>query len=177
MAAYALTENDKRVLQRWLDWAKGQPTSGPRGAGDAEEPTSPEIYLAKTPAGGIPARTAGTPPAGDKPGQADCLIWRIRVTPSGPELHEVGALSKTVYNFTTTAVLGDDFVLTTRDKLGAWIAVPSGGAAAGGVPIRVSSSTPGADGLYDGFLLSYNAALNTFTDGTAIKVRDLNAAP
>jgi hypothetical protein len=180
--AKVLSEADQKLLQTWLDWSRRQPRGDPAGLGpDVDLSAAPEVYIARTPTGGIPALVAGSGGALDKPGVASCAVWRILGTSTRPELKAVEGLKRTVHNLTTAVIPADQWVLVAREKFGSWVAVQGGGGGGGGaagVPIRVTSATPGPDGLYDGELLSYNPPpANTFTVLGPIKVRDLNAAP
>ena len=86
---------------------------------DEQIPQSPDTYICKTPAGGIPAMSGITP------GSATCSIYR-RLSGS---LAEIG-LTKTVYNFQSTAISGDTWIEVSRDKFGQWWPQASGGGGA-----------------------------------------------
>jgi hypothetical protein len=96
---------------------------------------APEIYVAKTPTGGIPAMDqaedtgTGTGTVDlDSPGSADCDIYRIEfATPtSSPTLVAISGLTRTVYNLTNSAIT-DEWVLAHKDKWGFWCASAGGG--------------------------------------------------
>lgn len=113
--AYLLTEDDVRTLRAVLAAVKGrrQNTTGRPGPWE-DDPTSPEMYAAKTPSGGIPAM------AGVTPGSADCEIYRL--IPSGAVwvLESMGAADKEVFSLAATEVAGNEWVLVQRDKHGRW---------------------------------------------------------
>lgn len=89
---------------------------------DLENHQAPEVYIAITPPGGIPARSGLTF------GSADCTIQQI--LSSG-----VVALNftKPVRNASTTAISGNDYIPVARDKFGTWFALGNAG----------DSNTPG----------------------------------
>lgn len=129
----ALTEADYALFMRMLDWWKKQtgsnlPTEPPKPS------QAPETYIAKTPAGGIPARSGVTP------GTADCTIYKVN---SSEELEEVTNFSKTVLNLSLAAVSGDLYVNIVRDKYGRWIVAPTDAAAGTGTGTECASSLGG----------------------------------
>jgi hypothetical protein len=131
MAAHVLTDADKELIQDWLDWARRQSPTLTAG-GPAPLGPAPEVYVAQAPAGGIPALTAGTGGAGDRPGTASCAVYRVLGTATAPELKAVYGLSRTVHNLATVAVPGNSYVPVARDKFGKWLAVQAGGGTGGG---------------------------------------------
>jgi hypothetical protein len=108
--------------------------------------TTPEVYVALTPGGGIPALAtdliyglAGTGTGtgtgvggGNTPGSADCQIYRVLNTEGVADLTDAG-FTRTVHNLSTTAIAGGAWVLAVRDKWGIWWAIdPAGGGGSGG---------------------------------------------
>ncbi len=96
-----------------------RPTGNPIDVDDQIQ--APEVYFARTPSGGIPARTdnitgTGSSLQDDDFGQASCSIYRLtseeRPVPVG--------LTRTVFNMSSAAVDGDSWVLVVRDKYGRW---------------------------------------------------------
>lgn len=83
----------------------------------------PEVYIAKTPSGGIPARTETSGSSTlVEPGSAECDIYRIYADTVEP----MEGLSHLVYNISDNAVDGDTYITIVRDKLGVWLAQVSG---------------------------------------------------
>lgn len=142
---------------------------------------TPEVYIALTPAGGIPALTVlpGTGTGGyDQPGVAECNIYQARFiggSPLTPEIVPVPNVSRLVYNLSTTAIGGDVWILLVRDKYGSWIADPidpSSGSSSHPVTVLFDHYTdaPNAGSSAETDLYSDTVPANKFTaDGQAIK--------
>lgn len=87
-----------------------------------DAPQAPETYIALVPAGGIPAATPPTGTGeieyldGDKPGSAECEIYKI----VNNELNGINQ-NKEVYNITDQDIT-QSWVTIVRDKFGNWIA-------------------------------------------------------
>lgn len=162
-----LTDADKALLNRLLKEAKQRPTGTPGRAGDDaldhSEILLPEVYVAKAPAGGIPAITdgsgtgtgTGTGGTASLPGSADCLVYRVLRRSSGVRyLAPVKGLYRTVCNLLGAAVGGYEWVLVVRDKWGTWFLTeaPAEQSAqtyvclspAGGIPAMASSEGTGS---------------------------------
>lgn len=94
-----------------------------------EDHQAPEVYVAKTPSGGIPAIASGDAGTGtggyDEPGSATCEIYCIDETDNTPDLRDID-LEQIVYNVSSTAVSGDTYVFVARDKFGHWIVTQMG---------------------------------------------------
>lgn len=111
MPVYVLTEKDRDLLRRVIDREQrrnSNPHARPRTNADTDF-MAPEVYLAKAPTGGIPARL------GNAPGSVECDIYKI----------VEGALvttefSKTVYNL-GEEIEEETWVVVVRDKYGSWI--------------------------------------------------------
>ncbi len=148
---YYLTPEDRQVLDRFLSSEsrrhRGRQAHG-EAAGDVDDQEflAPEVYVARTPAGGIPAMDAGAAtasswtgtgtgtnvPADDVPGRADCYVWFVvRADDGTPTLLPVAADALEVLNLSAAAVAGDQWVLVVRDKFGEWWVVTGGGGGAG----------------------------------------------
>lgn len=100
---------------------------------DREEWLAPEVYVARTPAGGIPAlvgvritATTGTSEAAEKdagqddiPGVAECAIYKKVTSEDGrPRMEDMG-ITKEVYNL-FDRIPGNDWAVIARDKDGTW---------------------------------------------------------
>lgn len=124
--AYLLTDADRRVLERLLyehNRFRKNPDQRPlANQEEHEEMSSPEVYAAKTPTGGIPPLTVfASTGEGDQPGSAECTILRLLPDVTNPdEMELVGVFTKEVYNLSTEAVEGEAWVLIARDKYGTW---------------------------------------------------------
>ena len=139
---YGLTEKDREQVQDLVDgferkWGNVPGHSVPV----LDDPMAPEVYIARTPAGGIPALTEGVGTGTgtgsgcdyDEPGYATCPIYRI-LPPTGTGSHDcdhhiepVNGLTRTVFNLSSSSVAGNSWVLVVRDKWGSWFVPPSGG--------------------------------------------------
>lgn len=126
--AYLISEDDAKALHdlRRQSTDRRLSTQGrpevPRALGYA-----PEVYVARTPSGGIPGLTpagSGTAPSPnppyDSPGHADCYVSRTVFQNGVPYLYPVEGLFRTVCNLSTNAVAGNIWVLAQRDKYGTW---------------------------------------------------------
>ena len=113
----ALSEEDARKLRALVRDALNEElnTTGRPGA-RAELHQAPDLYVAKTPAGGIAGMVGATP------GVAVCDIYRIYVSGVTPALVQVGELDKRVHNIDVRAVYGDEYIKAVRDKFGFWLA-------------------------------------------------------
>ncbi len=146
-----LTPEDRETLDRLIA-AESRRFRSVRKSGEAaadvddQEFLAPEVFVARTPAGGIPALGEGyTSWTGtgtlthvgtgtelledDAPGYADCAVWRVLGEGVGetPVLSPLDAPYYRVYNMSTSAVAGNTWVLVMRDKPGAWWVVQGGG--------------------------------------------------
>lgn len=141
---YRLNESDVRELRRVVSDSRvqrGQLVRQRDDSLDHEEILPPEVYVAKTPAGGIAAMdVSSTLPV---PGYATCTIYRIIFAGIVPQLTVVGGLTKIVYNLALTALPADTWVKVSRDKYGQWYA----DASSGGSEMRVQLT---AVCFYDG---------------------------
>lgn len=125
MAFYLLSEADRAAIARMLEQGGIKVLRNPPAPDEPlGQSNSPEIYVAKLPAGGIPGRS------GTAPGHAVCELYLIEVT--NPLTSDDATLeavlnpdstpvTKVVYNFGTSAISGD-YVLLKRTKQGQWTA-------------------------------------------------------
>lgn len=95
---------------------------------------APEVYIARTPAGGIPALSEGSDTGtggvslhDDAPGYADCDIYCISDLSDPPLMAKVEGLSKRVYNLSTVDVDEFRWIQIHRDKFGRWLIATGGG--------------------------------------------------
>lgn len=122
--SYVLSESDRDKFARlWLEHAHAlpQPKQDRGHFPDHEEHQAPEVYVAKTPPGGIAGRT------GVVPASAECDIYQLIVS----DLTITTGLTQPVYNLATDSIDGDSFVVIARDKYGRWYV--TGGTGGSGV--------------------------------------------
>jgi hypothetical protein len=108
--AIVLSEEDAAILQQVIDRVKRDTPAARQLAGEESDYLTPEMYLAKAPASGVPAA------AGDVLGSAECEVYRVdrasgKVEPRG--------LTRTVYNAGPSIAAGM-FAHMERDKFGVW---------------------------------------------------------
>ena len=101
---------------------------GSRGNLEHEEFSTMETYVALTPADGIPAidisvgtgsGTGTDTGEGDVVSSAECEIYRAIKDGEDTSLYRTG-IYKTIHNLMDTAVPGDSWILTNKDKFGTW---------------------------------------------------------
>ncbi len=130
---YKLTENDVAILREMVRRERGRrsnPDQRPKYVENDHQ--APEVYVALTPLGGIPALLepglgTGTG-SGNEANSADCDIYRLLPVDDALtifDLHPVFEVTKTVYNLSESSIAGDSWVLAVRDKFGVWWAVPT----------------------------------------------------
>lgn len=88
---------------------------------------APELYIAKIPDGGIPARTESM--GNITPGSAECDIYKIDLL-DDDHLVVVEEFTKEVWNITELTIV-DEYVLVSRDKWGYWHVLNSSGSLLG----------------------------------------------
>lgn len=133
-----LSDNDVRILREMAAEHRNRGSGGT--VGPYRNPTdysSPDLYLALPPDGGIPALDPlGTgssgdsaPQEGDEPGHALCQIYHLS-SPSGTgedvTIKKISGLTRTVYNL-TRKIIPRDWTPVQRLKGGNWIAVGNSG--------------------------------------------------
>lgn len=134
---YFLTDADRELLRQVIDREKvRQLNTRNRPMVPEEQSTAPEVYVALTPAGGIPALVdldpvgtgtgTGFGPSDNMPGVAECLIYQVLQNYPGPTpyLVKVSNLVLPVYNITSSKVPEKIYVTVNRDKFGSWIVQP-----------------------------------------------------
>lgn len=124
LEGYLLSEDDRRAVQQLIDDARRRGERGGSGRGESQDVTfTPEVYVALTPEGGVPALV------GDTPGSAECYVYRLVGwnNPSAATLERLGSQFRVVYNLSDSAVGAGLWVLVVRDKLGQWYLAQGGG--------------------------------------------------
>lgn len=163
MAPILLTDSDKKQLKEIIHQVRSLPQN-PRNRPAVVEPdhNAPDVYVARTPSGGIPAMTRGPFPTGtgsgtadyDDPGQAECEIHQlVNFTDPVTGLQDGDLIdvqfTRTVWNISDSPIPGNSWILAVRDKFGVWFAPP----------IAPASSVPG---------------LTVQNDGGAFKILNVN---
>lgn len=151
-----LSHEAAKQLKEMLEWYRRLPKNAPAAnAAPDSDAMPPEVYVAKTPAGGIPAAS------GTRPGYADCDVYRMMLlhetltgTGTGTSFDDFGynleavyGFSQRVHNLSTTAVAGASYVLIEREKFGFWFAVNPPSAAGGTGITSINGVTSAAQTL------------------------------
>jgi hypothetical protein len=115
---FVLTETDRKLLLDVLERERQRLATYPKKAQPPapEDPTAPDTYVARAPAGGIDAHDASsiTPPS------ANCDLYRV----VDGTLRTVTGFDRTVYNVLPVAVPPNGWAPITRDKYGTWFVLP-----------------------------------------------------
>lgn len=182
--AVVLSEKDAEVLKRLLDRVRSLPinTTGRGAVPPVEEGfQTADIYVARVPAEGIPAiEEASGVSIRDKPGCADCDIYRIIPSatevgiPCDSDLQPIYGLSRRVHNFSSSEIAGDTWILTARDKFGYWFAVVGGSGAPETKFVKCLDYEPDADGLYSGRIQDEDEDGTLLDEGDLVWLREAN---
>jgi hypothetical protein len=115
-----LSDADAQVLRDLLDRERSR-VRAPRRPTPVEGDfgQSPEVYLALTPAGGIPAVHPSTGTTTAATWYADCDIYRVN---DANDLEAVG-ITRRVYNPNDVAIPGRELIVVARDKFGKWFSL------------------------------------------------------
>jgi hypothetical protein len=170
---YFLSEADRAKVAALMasDLRQVRNTAG-RPAVPEQDPTAPEVYVARTPAlgiaalseisddetgaGGIGTGTGTSAEAQSRPGYADCDIYRLTdLHTVTPYLTAVTSLNRRVYNLYAEAIDGNAWVTIKRDKFGQWWVDAT--LAAAGVDTGTGTGTDGGgepDGTLDDLVFS-----------------------
>lgn len=136
MTQLYLTERDAALVQELLNRSRRnyvKPTTyNPSPLGSA-----PEVYIVRTPDGGIPALSrpeegeegSESDPTQDVPGVAECEVYWLRYDGTTASLEKAG-FKQTVFNLSDKE-LKDQWLVIMRDKYGHWLPVIGGGEAGG----------------------------------------------
>lgn len=112
---YVLTDRDREALVGLVRQQYRQTGLHRSGSSTPEDlGTSPDVYAALTPVGGIPARSS------NQLGAAECIVYRS----IDGQLVALDGVLRTVNNLTTSSIPGETWVKITRDKFGTWYAEP-----------------------------------------------------
>ena len=145
---HILSEGDVRRLQEMSEFVRAHALPEPgRRTLDTSDPSPSQTCIARTPVGGIPALTVVTAPelrlrerdsvqvyvsSEDEPGRAYCDIYRITITDDVKhQLRPIPLLSQMVYNLSGEAIPENKWILVSREKFGAWIAIAAVGGSVG----------------------------------------------
>jgi len=139
---YLLSEDDIRVLKQVVNaWRDTIGNTQLRGQISDQSMQTPDVYVARTPSGGISAVTEETGTAiEDHPGSADCDLYRIVETGGDVNLIPLQTTTRTVYNLGNSSIDGDEWILVQKDPFGYWFTsgVISGGSSESGLGITVT---------------------------------------
>ena len=172
--AHFLSERDKRILQEIIDEVrKNRVNTENRPKTPHTLGTTPEVYVALVPEGGIGALTDRAGIDMDEPNYAECNVYQINEDDG--ELIQVPELSRRVYNLSTAAIEADTWILAVRDKFGFWFAsVAVGGGGDETKFIKVLSETPDSGGLWSGRIQIENADGTLSDTGDSVWFRESN---
>lgn len=109
-----LSDDDLRVLKELLDRVKRSFGESPKLVPDFPLTTS-EVYVAKTPGGGVPALTGATP------GTAACEVYELRMVSGSVTLISLSPLVQDVYNVSPIVLPAGEYVVIRREKFGFWV--------------------------------------------------------
>jgi len=161
-----LTDEDHRLLKDMINDRKGGRVNSPSRSSqlfseqDANH-QAPEVYIAKTPVDGIPARSTTTP------GSAECNIYRI----VDDNLEEVSSFTHVVYNLKESDIAGDEYISVKRDKYGTWLA-DTGGGGSDIVMFTITDSEECGTGCVDATVTLRACGLSSPAVDSAIVVED-----
>lgn len=133
-----LSTDDLAILKDVIARVRGTNTHPPsrppteRSWDEAEDHQAPETFIAK------PVEEDGIIEFDDssgenRPGWAQCNIYRIDRTTDPPTLHETGVVRR-VWNVSRSRIESEEFIVVVRDKYGNYMAPTGGG---GGNIVRV----------------------------------------
>lgn len=131
MADYFFLSGDDRNTLRDMvaDWRRRVRNTTGRPAPEDEGYLTPEVYLARTPAAGIPAMDANATGTGldDEPGAAECDIYRVTDEGGAVGVARSSARQRKVYNLSESAIEGDRWLIVARTKDGKWLPLDPAG--------------------------------------------------
>jgi hypothetical protein len=124
-----LTQDDAATLREMAELYRQGRLNVPNLESETElVSVSTDVYVARTPATGIPKLQLGPGSAkpetgtgsgyGDMPGSAQCIIYRL--TDARPQKLQRVFYDVPVYNLSRIAVAGSSWALVARDKFGTW---------------------------------------------------------
>ena len=113
---FGFDEDDANVVRRMINDYRRRNRSAQLEPGEALPAFPPEVHVAKTPSGGIPARS------GRVPGTATCNIYKLIKRDVYPTISlEATHFNKLVNNISDIEIAGDIYKLVWRDKYGDWV--------------------------------------------------------
>lgn len=166
-----LTENDAKILRELISREKQKIPNHKKQYGLEEDITAPEVYIAKTPPEGIAGVNDGVGTASDS---AECAVYQLL---DDLTIEDTG-LVQDVYNLSSSNILGDVWVLISRDKYGSWIATSfSRTDSTQWVTIEdLTTVTTSAGFCYPGYTWIFRPADSTWVAGDPCWVLPLNDA-
>lgn len=138
------------VVRTILNESRAQRSNPDEGLAHQDYMT-PEVYVAKTPEGGIPGLVEATGTTGDPdiPGSAFCRIYVVDRDTSYnvTGLKAIDDDTREVFNLSTTAIAGDTWVLATRAKAGEFVATVANASAEVDVDCSLVLNEDGSIGI------------------------------
>jgi hypothetical protein len=130
---YALSEQDYRLFREMVQAHQRSRSNGSQvgiGGQIQEDFQASDVYVARTPSGGIPALSAGgdtgtgtgSPLLDDVPGSAMCQIYTIQDLNGSYNIPPIPGLYRRVFNVAATAISGDTWIIIKKTKRGFWVA-------------------------------------------------------
>lgn len=182
--AYYLSDKDRQDFLAMRDEWRRRTNGGGQGfhRKDHTADQTPDVFLARTPAGGIPATDVnGTGTTDDEVfGSATCTIYRLSISGSGTgtadddNLIEGVDQTRRVFNPSAEEIPADTWIIVSRDKFGVWWVVEVGAGDDGsyekGRWAYVTSATPNGYGYWPALLINKDVDGNR-TLGDEIRVK------
>lgn len=146
MALRDFSDEDMRKIQNLLDQESRRVNSSKTADDPSYIDKSPDVYVAKTPSGGIPAMI------GLEPGYAECEIYKQLPVSFGSDQTKIEALlnpdnssyTQLVRNVSSSSIT-NEYVVIKRDKFGFWMVDVGGGGGHAVIRFRVNSLAPYTD--------------------------------
>lgn len=123
---YGMTEQDHRIFRDMVAEHQRLRANGSQvgqGGGIDEGFQASDVYIARTPSGGIPGLEEFPGTAPDEPGSALCQVYKLgQVQGVGDfKLLKISGLTKRVFNLNTNTVAGSAWIPIWKTKGGVWI--------------------------------------------------------
>lgn len=116
-----MTPEDAAELKRMYEAVKKLLNHEDSDIGPDNLQSSADIFMAYSPAPGIPALTPGSGPTDDTPGSAMCDLYRMNLDTGKMVL--MGSKQRKVFNFSFSAVTGNRWIVINKTKQGIYVVV------------------------------------------------------
>jgi hypothetical protein len=155
MAAYLLSDRDRDLLQSILDAERQRRRNiSNRPNVVVDDPQAPEVYIVRSPGGGIPGAEVslitGTGEGAGLdlvPGAADCFVYARAIVDGQLVLVNQGFIIN-VLNLSRQVIDGGQYFAAERDKFGSWVAPPC--LTCSPEPTGTGTGTGSGSGVQDG---------------------------